>query len=176
VPSENITSTSSVLLISLLIVALYTDITEHKIPNVLVLTIVVLGLGYQFFTLGILGLGHALFGIFIGFIIFMPFNIYGGMRGGDLKLMAAVGAFLTLNTAIAAGLTLIAGSLLGILFLLWRKGGKDYYTRYFNMLNELLTQGHWHYQPPADNTAAATSFPYAMAIFTGVTLTLVFFN
>ena len=167
---------SELTLISLLIVALFTDISKHRISNSLVFTILICGIVTQFASSGLPGVAYAIFGVVTGFFIFMPFNIWGGMRGGDLKLIAATGAFLTVNTPIAAGLSLIVGAVLGVIVLLWRGGVREYYVRYTNMMLEFYSDGRFRYQPPATHEVAASSFPYALAIVTGVLITLFYFK
>lgn len=167
---------SLLVLSALLFTALYTDISKHKIPNPLILLILITGIGLQYSISGAPGVVHSIFGIVAGFLIFMPFNILGGMRGGDLKLMSAIGAFLTFDTPIAAGLSLMAGTVFGTLILLWRGGGYDYYIRYTTMFIEASGYGRLRYQPPLAGEAAATSFPYATAITAGTMLTMIYFS
>ncbi len=84
-------NTGDLLLAAGLLVACVTDLREGKIPNVLTLPLVVLGVLYN--TLS----GALLFGL-LGAVI--AFALHFGLwalkveRGGDAKLMMAVGAFL----------------------------------------------------------------------------------
>lgn len=175
-PQPYLTIIPDLVLTALILIALITDTIKHKISNRLVLSVLTLGIFSQCYTSGLIGIAHSLFGIIAGFLIFMPFNLAGGMRGGDLKLMSAIGAFLTFDTPIAAGLCLLAGAVLGIFVLCWRGGGYDYYIRYSTMLIEATSLGRWHYEAPVRGEAAASSFPYASAIATGTFLTMIFFR
>ena len=83
-----------VLLLGLLGVAVVSDLRSHRIPNLLVLLGLVLGLVGQTWAAGFIGLGHSLLGMLIGFGIFLPMYAVGGMAAGDVKLMAMAGAFL----------------------------------------------------------------------------------
>ncbi|MGB0845110.1 MAG: A24 family peptidase [Thiolinea sp.] len=166
---------SGITLTIFLAFALYTDLTKHRIANKLVFCILISGLTIQFYASGFTGFLLGLSGIVAGFMIFLPFNILGGMRAGDLKLMAAVGAFLTTNTPIAAGLSLVAGAVYGLVILFWQQGFSEYYNRYTTMVLEYTSTGKMNYQQPANNSVAATSFPYATAITTGAILTLILF-
>ena len=99
-----------VLLLGLLGVAVVSDLRSHRIPNLLVLLGLVLGLVGQTWAAGFIGLGHSLLGMLIGFGIFLPMYAVGGMAAGDVKLMAMAGAFLTPPDALwAAFFSLIAG-------------------------------------------------------------------
>ncbi len=109
----------------------------------------------------------------MGFLIFIPFYALGGMGAGDVKLMAAVGAFLgLLDTLLAAGLTLAAGSVMGVFVLFYRRGTLVAFQRYGLILKCLATTGQLSYIPPAPGEAATTRFPYALAIFTGTVAAL----
>lgn len=163
-------------IVSLLIATLITDISKNKIPNKLLIIILITGFILQFYSEGIRGIGLSLIGIVVGFIIFMPFHLAGGMRGGDIKLMAACGAFLGINTPVAAGLSLIAGSVLGLAVLYFRHGLNDYLSRYYDMGINALYSGKFVYQAPDNGDVAAGSFPYAAAIVSGVLATLYLFS
>jgi prepilin peptidase CpaA len=91
--------------------ACVTDLRTRRIPNVLTFGAAQAGLLYQFVGGGIDGLGHAALGWFAGAVIFiLPFAL-GGLGGGDVKLLAALGAWLgpadvlwlSLYTGIAGG-------------------------------------------------------------------------
>lgn len=92
--------------------ACVTDLRTRRIPNVLSFGAALAGLLYQFVSGGIDGLGHAAFGWFVGAVIFiLPFAL-GGLGGGDVKLLAALGAWLgpgdvlwlSLYTGVAGGI------------------------------------------------------------------------
>jgi len=74
-----------------LLVAVYTDLKEQKIPNALTLPLTVLGVFYHFLQgvvlLPVIGVAAA-FGVHFGLWLLKV------ERGGDAKLMMAVGAFL----------------------------------------------------------------------------------
>lgn len=85
------------LLSCLLGLALGYDIARRRIPNWLVLAGLVAGLGLGFFAApggAWLGLGKALLGALTGFAIMLPLYLLRAMGAGDVKLMAALGAFL----------------------------------------------------------------------------------
>lgn len=159
-------------LLLVLSVAVAFDIAQHRIPNRLTLGALGFGLSLQSWQQGISGFAESLAGIVTGFLILLPFYLAKGMRAGDIKLMAAVGAFLGFQTALAAGFSLILGMFLGLAILLWNGGGKAWFSRYSTMLMLLAGTGKWYYQPPARDEIAATSFPYAAAIASGTLIVL----
>lgn len=166
-------TTPIILLLLILLAATCTDIKRHRIPNLLSLGGIVLGLGFQIWAFGFEGLLTGLGGFGMGLLILLPFYAFGGMGAGDVKLMAAVGTFLgPFNALLAAAFTLMAGGVLGIIVLLLRRGGMASLRRYGSTLKCLATTGQFSYIPPAAGEAAATRFPYALAILTGTVTAL----
>ena len=80
-----------VLLLLVAIAAVY-DIRFRRIPNWLVLTGLLLGLGLNTFLLQWSGVRASLLGISLAFLIYFPLYLLRGMGAGDVKLMAAIGA------------------------------------------------------------------------------------
>lgn len=74
--------------------ATWNDIKYHRIPNWLTLPSILAGLVLWYLIGGIEGLKMSAIGLGVGFVVFLiPFAL-GGMGGGDVKLMAAVGALI----------------------------------------------------------------------------------
>jgi len=68
----------------------YKDAVEHLLPNVIIIPVFAAGLIYSLFTGSLVGaLTGAGFGFALGLAVFM----LGAMGGGDVKLMAALGAW-----------------------------------------------------------------------------------
>jgi prepilin peptidase CpaA len=82
-----------VVLVATMISAI-TDIWKYKIHNLLTLPLLVAGLAYHGITGGGAGLGSSALGALCGFGVLIAFYAIGGMGAGDVKLMAAVGAWL----------------------------------------------------------------------------------
>lgn len=77
-----------------LAIAVWKDLQSNKIPNWLTLPSIVIGLALCYFDNGLIGLKLSAIGLGVGFVVFLiPFAL-GGMGGGDVKLMAAVGALI----------------------------------------------------------------------------------
>ncbi|MFK0345719.1 MULTISPECIES: prepilin peptidase [unclassified Pseudomonas] len=157
----------TVLLMGLLAIAVASDIRRHRIPNLLILVGLGLGLAGQAYSIGVSGFGYGLLGGLIAFAIFLPMYALGGMAAGDVKLMAMVGAFLPLNGALnAALLSLIAGCLCGLLLILVRGQLPMTLSRYWLML-----RAQAYFAPEADEVAGKP-FPYAVAILLGTLVSL----
>jgi len=92
-----------------------TDLRSRNIPNLLTGSALVLGLGLNLWFFGPSGLLHSLLGALLtGTILFGPF-VLGGVGGGDVKMMAAVGALLGPRMALVG---LAAGLILGGVFMI----------------------------------------------------------
>jgi prepilin peptidase CpaA len=80
------------------LVATVTDLWCYKLYNVFTLPLLVSGIVYHSLTPSppALGLGGSLLGFAFGFGVLLVFHLLGGVGGGDLKFMAAVGAWLGL--------------------------------------------------------------------------------
>jgi prepilin peptidase CpaA len=87
--------TTAVALVAALIAAV-TDITRFKVYNLLTLPLLVAGLVYHGMMGGPGGLAMSVVGMVLGAAILLVFYVMGGMGAGDVKLMAALGAWLGL--------------------------------------------------------------------------------
>lgn len=114
------------LLICLVTQAAVTDLACRKIPNLLVLSGLLLAL-----LLHLLSeprwapLSQGVAGAVAGFFLFLPLYLARGMAAGDVKLMAMVGAFVGPLAALRIGLLAwLIGGLMALLMLLasgrWR--------------------------------------------------------
>lgn len=104
-----------------LAIATVTDLRSRRIPNWLVLPFLVAGVVVSGWTHGWEGVAQSFLGICIG-IVFVGFLCWmGGMGVGDMKLCAAVGAWIGPAQLIVALVVMgIAG---GIMALCWAIGG-----------------------------------------------------
>ena len=153
---------TTVVLIGLLAVAVVSDLRRHRIPNLLILVGLVLGLVSQIHSGGVSGLGDGLLGLLIGFGMFLPMYALGGMAAGDVKLMAMAGSFLPPHYALWAGFfSLIAGGVCGFLIVLVRGQLLQTLGRYWLILRAQS------YLAPTSDEVAGKPFPYSIAILIG---------
>ena len=107
--------------VSILILAAFFDIRHRKIPNLLTFPAVLVGLSFHVSTGGLQGLFFSLKGLGIGFVLLIPFYAGGGMGAGDVKLMAAVGAFVgTLQVLKIFLLTAVFGGVYALVLMVAR--------------------------------------------------------
>ena len=71
-----------------------TDLHSRRIPNWLTFGASAAALAFHYLTAGQDGVVHAMGGWVIGLVLFMPMFLLGGMGAGDVKLLAALGAWL----------------------------------------------------------------------------------
>jgi leader peptidase (prepilin peptidase)/N-methyltransferase len=116
------------LMVSALLVVALIDFDHKIIPNTITLPGIAVGLGLSVWALPITPLA-SLLGLLIGGTLFYLIALVskGGMGGGDIKLIAMIGAFLGWQGAL---FTIFSGALVGslvgmMLMLLGRKGRKD---------------------------------------------------
>ena len=109
------------LLSAMLAIAAQSDLRHHRIPNAVSLAGLISGLALHGIAGGLPGLLSGLAGAAVGLLCFAPLYLLRGMGAGDVKLLAAVGAFLGPQGALLAALfSLIAGGLAAIGYVLWQ--------------------------------------------------------
>jgi len=159
---------SAIILLTILLIAVWYDVRQHRIPNALSLGGIVLGIMLQTWNYGFSGLAAGLGGAAVALAIFLPFHLLHGMGAGDVKLMGAAGAFLGPHDALlATGLSLGAGGAMAFLILIVRGGLAPLARRYWATLKCFLVTQKLIHQPPARGEVAAMKFPYAAAIGIG---------
>ncbi len=104
----------------ILLIAVVTDIRSMRIPNWLTFPAMLMGLGYHTAMLGLDGLLFSAGGLALGgALMLLPF-ILRVMGAGDVKLMAAAGAFLGARGVLSAFIwTSLAGGLYALVVLLF---------------------------------------------------------
>ena len=92
------------------LVGAVTDVRSARIPNRLTYTAIVAALVLRTGLLGLSGLKSGAFGMLVAGGLFLFLFLLGAMGGGDMKLMAAVGAWVGSDEV---GMLLIAAALAG---------------------------------------------------------------
>ena len=162
-----------VLVVLISVVACVTDLRSRRIPNVLTLGGALAALVYHATSGGVVGLLIASSGWIVGLaLFFLPYAL-GGMGGGDVKLLAALGAWLgPLGAVWLALYTGLAGGVLAI-GVAWRRGYLPVALK-----NVWLLLAHWRVvgiAPLAEVSFAGNSGPrlaYAVPILIGTVVTV----
>jgi prepilin peptidase CpaA len=130
---------------------LATDLRSRRIPNWLTLPGMAAGFILQAALFGAQGAVASLEGWLFGLaVLVLPF-VKGGMGGGDVKLLAAIGSILGFHPMVYAALyTALAGGILAV-WAAWRNG-----------VWNVVLHGMW-----MPGMKSGVYVPYAVAIFAG---------
>ena len=124
----------------LMVVLFAIDLEHHLLPNVITLPGIIVGLVFSAVVPP--GLTDALIGVAAGggvlWLIaeaYYRFSGHEGMGGGDIKMLAMIGAFLGWQMVLVTlVLSSIAGSVIGLLVIALRRGGMKYALPYGTFL------------------------------------------
>lgn len=160
-----------------MLMAVESDIRECRIPNVLVLCLLFAGVALnglgpengrgglfgQF--PGALGVSHAFLGVLAGLALFLPLYMFRAMGAGDVKLLAALGAFAGPVEVISLALSvLIVGGLLAVVRMLLSRNSRLVFSNVKLVLSG-ITGGANRFDPA---TQSADHMPYALAFAGGL--------
>lgn len=149
------------------------DARTNRIPNYLTLGGVLAGLGYQLGSHGWTGLADGFLGMCLGFALLILFYWKGGLGAGDVKALAALGAWLgPLQTIYLFIYMAFSGIILIVFFLWWRGLLWDKIPRLWAfLLNRILTRGHGSMPPSAPSPPPQSQgIPYAVAMAMGMAI------
>jgi prepilin peptidase CpaA len=145
------------------IVAAQADVRTRKIPNSLTFPAIALGLLTHLALGGRVGFLASLAGMAVALVALIPGWLLRWMGAGDVKLMAAIGAWLAYPHAVIALLaSLIAGGVIAAVVALRRKAlGAAVRNTGFALI--------WSFQrqTPAFFVSTGIRFPFALAILAG---------
>jgi prepilin peptidase CpaA len=161
-----------------MVMVVESDVREHRIPNAMVLFVLLAGLAlnsagpangreglFSHFP-GALGAGTALLGVLVGLALFLPLYLLRAMGAGDVKLLAALGAFMGPVEVIGLALSvLVAGGLLAVLRMLWAGKSRVVLNNVKLVLGSLGGGASPRFDPA---TQSADRMPYALAFAGGL--------
>jgi prepilin peptidase CpaA len=103
-----------------LITVTFTDLRSRRIPNWVVLPFLLAGIAVSGWIGGWSGIGHSAAGMALGGLLFGVLCWMGGMGMGDVKLVAAIGAWIGPSQLLTAlVLTGIAGGIMALCWAAW---------------------------------------------------------
>jgi len=172
------TFTLAILLIYCFLATLI-DLRWRKIPNVLTVSAALVGLALAFATGGLPAMGNGLLGLLTGLVLFLPGFMLRMTGGGDVKFMAACGAFLGPFSTLYAFLLYVLAAVLwagGYGFYAWYfKGASPPLRRYWPMVRTFFLTGQVAYVRPTSAEAMGQRVPMAPAIAFGTAAAALFF-
>lgn len=161
-----------------LVMAVESDLREHRIPNVVVMLMLCGGVllntvgpangreGMFSHFPGALGAAQALTGVLVGLALFMPMYLSRAMGAGDVKLLAALGAFAGPAEIISLALCiLVAGGVLALARMLWSGKSRAVLGNVRLVLGGLGGLSGRSFDPA---TQSAERMPYALAFAGGL--------
>jgi prepilin peptidase CpaA len=157
------------------------DVKSRRIPNYLTLGAALAGLGFQAGLHGWSGLGSGVLGMALGFCFLIVFYITGGMGAGDVKALAALGAWLGPSKTFELFIYMaLFGGLLSIVAL-WRRGqlGASLKQGWSSLKNWFLSYillrpyKSLKRQPASNHGTITGGIPYAVAMAAGMVVLLV---
>jgi prepilin peptidase CpaA len=161
------------IVISIGLAACVLDVRTRRIPNALTLSAAVAGLLYHGATSGTDGLQTAAAGWLLGLLLLLPYFALGGMGGGDVKLVAALGAWLgpweTFWLAMYAG---IAGGVIGLFVALAHRYLRQALTNISFIFGYWATTGIKAVPGMTLDTSASPRLAFAIPILAGTLVTL----
>lgn len=162
-------STASWPVLILVFAAAVTDIKTRRVPNLLVLPFLLAGLTTSAASSGWSGFGWSLCGVGLA-ILAMSLPVFlRGMGMGDLKLCAAVGAWIGPGQlALALVVMGIAGGIMALAWALFNKSLGESLDGMNNLMSRpFKRRSEQSVAPTLDNSDASRKLPYAPAIAIG---------
>jgi len=163
----------SVMVVLIGLAACVTDLRTRRIPNVLTFGAALAGLAFHALTSGVDGALPSAGGWLVGVLLFLPFFALGGMGGGDVKLLAALGAWLgpreTLWLVVYTG---IAGGVLGVGVAVAKGYLRTAVSNVFGVFRFWAMAGIKPVPGLTLESSGAPRLAYAIPIFVGTVVTL----
>jgi prepilin peptidase CpaA len=154
-------------------IACFTDVRSRRIPNALTFAAAAAGVVFHTVASGWEGLQLSVSGWLIGIVLFLPFFLLKGMGAGDVKLLAALGAWLgPMQTVWLALFTSISGGVLALIV----ATASGHLMQVFRNLGQMFL--FWYIagpRPVPEQTLDQSKSPrlaYAIPILVGTVITL----
>jgi prepilin peptidase CpaA len=153
---------ATILLLGLVLTAAATDVAWHKIYNWTTYPGMVAALGLSATGFGLVPFWESVWGFLACGLLLLFCFVTFRVGGGDVKLLAMIGAFLGLASGMEAMLwTFVLGACMGLIVLVWRVGPWRLAARTFRQLMWSLRLGRW--QPLTDDERAQLQPPLFLA-------------
>jgi prepilin peptidase CpaA len=149
-----------------MVLAAILDLRSRRIPNALTVSGAAIALILRA-PLGWDALGSGLLGLGLGLLLTVPLFLVKALGGGDVKLLAAVGAFMgPVNLAGACLLIMLVGGVIAISETVRRGAIRTTLINVGYLLLRLVSPGR-RYMAPTLGSPTAMAIPYGVAIAVG---------
>ena len=154
-------------------IACFTDLRTRRIPNWLTFGAAAAALAFHASQNGASGLLMSVSGWALGVALFLPMFVLRGLGAGDVKLLAALGAWLGPKAVMFVALySTLAGGVLAIILAAMSNYLGTALANIKFMVTLWWTTGPRPVEGLTLNSAAAPKLAYALPIFTGLVVTL----
>jgi prepilin peptidase CpaA len=163
----------SIAVLALGAVASAVDVTTRRIPNALTIGAAAVALAFAAATGGVSGLGWSVAGWIVGVLVFLPLFALRARGGGDVKLLAAFGAWLgPMLVFWVAVYGALAGGLLALLLVLWQGRLRATTANMWDIVTHWRLSGLKPHPVVTLDNPDAVRMPGALAIALGALATL----
>ena len=153
--------------------ACVTDLRTRRVPNVLTLGAAVAAMAFHAAGHGGSGLLFALFGWGLGLLVFLPLFALRGIGGGDVKLLAALGAWLGPSMVLwVAAFAAIAGGVFALIVSAKHGYTRKAFSNVWGLLSYWRVMGVQTHPGLTLDAATAPRLPYALPMAAGLGMTL----
>jgi prepilin peptidase CpaA len=149
------------------------DAATRRIPNALTVGAAAVALAFAAATGGVSGLGWSVAGWIVGLLLFLPLFALHAKGAGDVKLLAAFGAWL--GPALVCWVAVygaIAGGLLALLLVLWRGRLREAIANMWAIVTHWCLSGFRPHPVVTLDNPGAVRMPGALSIALGALATL----
>lgn len=168
---HSLTLQVSVAVTVIAVLAAASDLRTRRIPNMLVLAGLSVGMILNIWVAGWSGLGVSLAGLGVGLLLMLPGYLLRFTGGGDVKLVGAIGSLVGPKTLIYAFVlsTIAAAAIVVVqsIYVWSRRGAVSPLARYSAMFAALVATKRPVYFRPTSDEALGHRVPLAPAIALG---------
>jgi prepilin peptidase CpaA len=166
-------ATPSVMALVVALIGCATDLRTRRIPNALTFSAATAAVVFHGIDRGLPGVGHSVAGFAVGLVLFLPLFALRGLGGGDVKLLAALGAWIGPGAAVWLALwTALAGGPLALILALGRGYLRKAVENVWSLLMFWRVAGLRPHPSLNLSTPGAPRLPYALPIAVGLVVTL----
>ena len=155
------------------VIGCVTDLRTRRLPNVLTFGAAAAAFGYHLANGGLPGLGWSVAGWLVGTALFFPLFALRGLGAGDVKQLAALGAWLGPSQAVwLAAFSAIAGGVFALGIALAHGYTKTAFSNVWGLLSYWKVMGMKPHPGITLDASGTPRVPYALPIAAGLVVTL----
>lgn len=165
-PAASSPTVTTLIFVVLMVVAAVLDLRSRRIPNVVTVAGIVAGLALRV-PLGLDAVGSGLLGVGLGLLLAVPAFALGALGGGDVKLLAGVGAFMGPRQLVGACLLIaLLGGVVALVESIRKGALRELLLNVYYMVMRLLSTERRQLAPTLTSPSVMT-IPYAVPIAVG---------